>query len=125
MVSKVNACSSLMFIMSVVLKLRFKKKNGKVFFFFFPVQKISVFCCHSLLRTQKNLNKIRLLLVIRHLHNSSDSQPLLCLSHYFLPASNNFIWLDNQYKAHLSEEYVSLCIAKGVQRNSFLNNEIC
>lgn len=57
------------------------------------------------------------------LHKSSDSVQLLSLSHYFLPASNNFIWLDNHTQAHVLDEYFSFCLMRNWRGNTFLSNE--
>lgn len=89
-------------------------------------KQINVFCCCVIhqWKLKRISTKSDCYWGIRHLHNSFDSQPLLSLSHYFLPASYNFIWLDNQYKIHISEEYFSLCIAKYREKNTFWNDKI-
>lgn len=59
----------------------------------------------------------------KDLHKSSDSVQLLSLSHYFLPASNNFIWLDNHTQAHVLDEYFSFCLMRNWRENTFLSSE--
>ena len=48
---------------------------------------------------------------------------LLFLSHYLLPASNNFFWLDNHTEAHVLHEYFSFGLMKNCRENLFLSNE--
>jgi hypothetical protein len=63
--------------------------------------------------------------LIKDLHKSSASVQLLSLSHYFLPASNNFIWLDNHTQAHVLDEYFSFHLMRNWRGNSFMSTEKC